>query len=215
MSNDKNERGFFGIIIPEEILNDKELTITEKYIFGYIASFKKCCFQSNEAIAEKLGVSKSSVAHTLPNLEARGFLFVEKVNGNNGMRRIYSILENPKKIAYLQKIGKLKPCGKPVEKSGGVVQNMHKLVQNLHEDVQNLHYDESKKTGVSSAKYAHIEESKKKNKVKVGQNSAIGLAQNGQPIAQNGSSSRKLKREDFSNENDFEKAFYNRNSKRL
>ena len=93
-----NQRGFFGIIIPLEILDDKYLSVSEKFIYGYIASFRRCCFESNETIANKLGVSESTIKHAIPKLEAMGYLFVEKVNNNKNARRIYSIMDNPKKL---------------------------------------------------------------------------------------------------------------------
>lgn len=216
MSNEKNERGFFGIIIPEEILNDKELTVTEKYIFGYIASFRKCCFQTNETIAGRLGVSQSTVSHVLPILEKKGYVFIEKMKDNNSTRRIYSVLENPKKLEYLYKKSHEKACGKPCGKVGGVRQNMPKLAQNLHEVRQNMPKSDGQITGGSQAKFAYIDRVNKKNKVKVGLNDAIGLAEkepaNCSKTSQN---SRVLSRENFESEDDFEKAFYARNNKRL
>ena len=36
-----------------------------------------------------------------------GYLFVELVNNNNATRRIYSVFDNPKKLAYLSRKGLL------------------------------------------------------------------------------------------------------------
>ena len=116
-----NQRGFFGILIPKEILDDQELSIAEKFIYGYIASFTRCCFESNEAIATKLGISESTIKHAIPKLVEKGYFYVEKLNNNNNARRIYSILDNPKKLAYLAKKGLFKP----VENPQSVVQNLH------------------------------------------------------------------------------------------
>lgn len=192
---EKNQRGFFGIIIGKEILDDQDLSIAEKFIYGYIASFTRCCFETNERIAEKLGISESTVKHAIPRLAEKKYLFVEKTNNNSATRRIYSVLDNPKKLAYLAKKGMFKP----VENSDGGVQNMHSEVQNMH----------TPKTGVSSAKFAHIDKEEKKNKAELEQkpnNSSAGLA------GSKPASRLNIKREDFADDYEYEKEFYKRNT---
>lgn len=192
---DKNQRGFFGIIIGKEILDDQDLSIAEKFIYGYIASFTRCCFETNERIAEKLGVSESTVKHAIPKLAEKKYLFVEKANNSNNTRRIYSVLDNPKKLAYLARKGMFKP----VENSEPVVQNMHDVVQNMHNDI----------TGVRSAKFAHIDKEENKNKVESEQKpneSSAGLAGSGPASRLN------IKREDYADDLDYEKEFYKRNT---
>lgn len=192
---EKNQRGFFGIIIGKEILDDSDLSIAEKFIYGYIASFTRCCFETNERIAEKLGISESTVKHAIPRLAEKKYLFVEKTNNNSATRRIYSVLDNPKKLAYLAKKGMFKP----VENSDGGVQNMHSEVQNMH----------TPKTGVSSAKFAHIDKEEKKNKAELEQkpnNSSAGLAGSGPASRLN------IKREDYADDLDYEREFYKRNT---
>lgn len=199
------QRGFFGIIIPKEILDDQELNVTEKFIYGYVASFTRCCYESNEMIAAKLGISESTVKHAIPKLVNKGYFYVDKVNNNNASRRIYSVLDNPKKLAYLAKKGMFKV----VENSDGssaknALQN-EGLVQNLHEPVQNMHYS---KTGVSSAKFAHKEKEEKENKEKCDEKvdkSSAGLA--GERPA-----SRLITRRECSDDDEFEKAFYKQNT---
>lgn len=192
---EKNQRGFFGIIIGKEILDDSDLSIAEKFIYGYIASFTRCCYETNERIAEKLGISESTVKHAIPRLAEKKYLFVEKTNNNSATRRIYSVLDNPKKLAYLAKKGMFKP----VENSDGGVQNMHSEVQNMH----------TPKTGVSSAKFAHIDKEEKKNKAELEQkpnNSSAGLAGSGPASRLN------IKREDYADDYEYEKEFYKRNT---
>lgn len=187
-----NDRGFFGIIIPAEILSNDELNITEKFVFGFIASFRRCCFMSNEAIAAKIGVSESTVKHVIPKLEKLGYIFVEKENNNNNKRKLYSVLDNPKKLAYL--------VAKGMWKSQSVVQNMHDVVQNMHDDL----------TGVRSAKYAHIdkeeniEESETVQKPNYKDASGIGSLE-AMPTA-------RPRRKDYANDEEWEKAFYKWNS---
>ena len=107
MSKIEEGRGFFGIIIPAEIVESTELTVGEKFVYGFIASFQKACFLSNQAISERTGVSEATVSRAIGRLSRMGYLFVELVNNNNATRRIYSVFDNPKKLAYLSRKGLL------------------------------------------------------------------------------------------------------------
>lgn len=193
-----DQRGFFGIVIPKEILEDKELGITEKFIYGYISSFRKCCFESNAAIADKLGVSESTVKHAIPMLADKGYLFIEKVNGNNASRRIYAVLDDPKKLAYLARQGMFSPCGKTCGKQEGVVQNMHEVVQNMH----------NSETGVSSAKFAHIDKEEKKNKVNAEQKPNAKLPSPSAGLAGSEPAGGLPKRDSYGADSSYESAFY-------
>jgi len=203
--DEQNQRGFFGIIITKEILEDGDLSVAEKFIYGYIASFQRCCFESNEKIAQKLGLSESAVAHTIPKLAGKGYLFVEK-SGKSTTRRIYSVYDNPKKLKYLAKKGMFNDENEVVENSQNRVQNMHSSMQNMHSRVQNMH---SQITGVVSAKYADIEKEQKRIKSETEQKpneSSAGLAGN-LPASR-----LDLKRKDFETEDEYERAFYQRNT---
>lgn len=105
MSAIEEGRGFFGIIIPAEILDSAELSIAEKFVYGFIASFAKACFMSNEAIAERLGVSEHTVSRAINSLKEMGYVYVEFVKGNSAKRMIYSVFDNPKKLNYLASKG--------------------------------------------------------------------------------------------------------------
>ena len=152
-------------------------------------------FETNERIAEKLGVSESTVKHAIPKLAEKKYLFVEKMNNSNNSRRIYSVLDNPKKLAYLVRKGMFEP----VENSETVVQNMHDVVQNMHNDI----------TGVHSAKFAHIDKEEIKNKVENEQkpnDTSAGLAGSGPASRLN------IKRDNYVSDYDYEKDFYERNT---
>lgn len=101
----EEKRGFFGVIVPIEILDDPNLTPGEKLIYSYVASYSKACFDSNERIAERLGVGERSVSRALQVLSELGYVYVELVGNNNSARRIYAVFENPKKLAYLASKG--------------------------------------------------------------------------------------------------------------
>lgn len=103
--NIEENRGFFGIIIPAEILDSTELSVTEKFVYGFIASFTKACFMSNEAIAGRIGVSEATVSRAISTLTKMGYVYVEFVKNNSAARRIYSVFDNPKKLKYLASKG--------------------------------------------------------------------------------------------------------------
>ena len=107
MANEENI-GISFVNIPIEVFSSKELTANEKILYGYLSIFKKqCCFQSNETLAETLGVSVPSVSRGLKHLESLGYVFIEFVNGNSAARRIYTVFDNPKKLKYLASKGYL------------------------------------------------------------------------------------------------------------
>lgn len=105
MANEENI-GISFVNIPIEIFSSKEITANEKILYGYLSIFKKqCCFQSNETIAEKLGMSTATVTRGLKRLEELGYVFIEFINKNSARRRVYVVFDNPKKLKYLMSKG--------------------------------------------------------------------------------------------------------------
>lgn len=107
MKNENGEgTGITYVIMPVDILQDKNLTPSEKILYCYLSLFKKgVCFQSNEKLAEITGLDESTIKRGLKKLSELQYVFVEFVNNNSAMRRIYVVLDNPKKLAYLSRKG--------------------------------------------------------------------------------------------------------------
>lgn len=107
MENENGEgTGISFVIMPIEILQDKNLTPSEKILYCYLSLFKKgVCFQSNEKLAEMTGLDESTIKRGLKKLSDMQYVFIEFVNNNSAMRRIYVVLDNPKKLAYLSRKG--------------------------------------------------------------------------------------------------------------
>lgn len=107
MKNENGEgAGISFVIMPVEILQDKNLTPSEKILYCYLSLFKKgVCFQSNGKLAEMTGLDESTIKRGLKKLVELKYVFVEFVNNNSAMRRIYVVLDNPKKLAYLSRKG--------------------------------------------------------------------------------------------------------------
>ena len=114
--------GISFVNIPIEIFSNKDLTASEKILYGYLSIFKKqCCFQSNESLAEAIGVSAPTITNALKHLEELNYIFIEFVNNNSAKRRIYVVFDNPKKLKYLISKGFL--VDKLVENSEGANKN--------------------------------------------------------------------------------------------
>lgn len=102
--NNNQDRGFTGVWTPEYIFSNKELNANEKFLWSYIASFSgsrlKCCIQSNEVIAERMGVSERTITNGIKKLADLGFIFVYFKGKNSAKRQIFSVDEEPKKTAF-------------------------------------------------------------------------------------------------------------------
>jgi len=115
MKNENGEgTGITYVIMPIEILQNKNLTPSEKILYCYLSLFKKgVCFQSNDKLAEMTGLDESTIKRGLKKLGDMQYVFVEFVNNNSAMRRIYVVMDNPKKLAYLSRKGMFSLDKKP------------------------------------------------------------------------------------------------------
>ena len=106
MKSENDGTGITYAVMPIDILQDKNLTPSEKILYCYLGVFRKgVCFQSNEKLAEMTGFDESTIKRGIKKLAELKYIFVEFVNNNSAMRRIYVVLDNPKKLAYLSKKG--------------------------------------------------------------------------------------------------------------
>ena len=121
MKNENGEgTGISYVIMPIDILQDKNLTPSEKILYCYLSLFKKgVCFQSNDKLSEMTGLDESTIKRGLKKLGELKYVYVEFVNNNSAARRIYVVLDNPKKLEYLSRKGLFsldrKPEPKPAE----------------------------------------------------------------------------------------------------
>lgn len=203
----KDERGFRGVWIPAEIFDNKNLSIAEKFIYAYLASFSKVCFETNETIAEKVGVSLPTVTRALAKLQEIQYVFVEFINGNSAKRRIYTVYDNPKKYAYLVRKGLLQ-LGSQDPKLGSFPHPNQFDYPNQNDEVANQN-DYPQNRGEANQNDYHRIKEQNKNKLEPEQNhhsTSAGLAGKGPAGRLN------LKRKDFVSEDDYEKEFYRRNT---
>jgi len=82
------------ITIRVEILHDKNLTMSQKIILAEIeqlAMLDAGCYASNKHFAEMIGSTKSSVSRTISELEKKGYIGTEIINGSRNHERIITI----------------------------------------------------------------------------------------------------------------------------
>lgn len=115
MKNENGEgAGISFVIMPIEILQDKNLTSSEKILYCYLSLFKKgVCFQSNDKLSEMTGLDESTIKRGLKKLSEMQYVYVEFLNNNSAMRRIYVVMDNPKKLEYLAKKGMFRTSMSP------------------------------------------------------------------------------------------------------
>lgn len=201
MENNTNPRGFFGVIIPIKLLDNPDLTPGEKIVYAYIASYRKACFDSNDKIAERTGVPERTVRRALSNLTKYGFIYIEFINGSTSKRRIYAILDDPKKLKYLIQKGLLNreepegsPQGSPLTGQNG--QSEELTGQNGQSTGQNGQSANRGMTGQNG--HQRIEENKNKAP------DAAGPAKN----RPSNVGAPRPKRKDFQTQEEYEKALY-------
>lgn len=99
-------QGIQYVVMPIEVLQNEELSPSEKILYCYLTLFKKgVCFQSNSGIEKITGLQQKTISRGLKTLSDLGYIVIEYVNGNSAARRIYTLLDDPKKLAYLAKKG--------------------------------------------------------------------------------------------------------------
>lgn len=197
MVNEKGQtdEGISFVVIPIEILQNKELSCSDKILYGYLSIFKKqCCFQSNEDLANMTGLSVRTVTNALTNLAKLEYIFIEFINDNNAKRRIYTVFDNPKKLKYLINRGYLGSFAQAFPQSSkNCVRDSKSCVMSSKNCVS--------QNGGESRKNCYHRIIKEKENIA---DSPAGLA--GKVPAS------RLNREDFDSEQDYEKAFYARNT---
>ena len=80
--------------IPVTVFESKLLTLADKHVYTFIASFDDECFMSKEKIAEKTGLSLRQVKRSIKFLCEIGLL---TKNPNHGHHSSYTAIEPPTK----------------------------------------------------------------------------------------------------------------------
>lgn len=84
-----NQKDFFGIVIPAKILENDNLSISEKFVYSYVASYGEFCGDGNDKIARRLGVSVKTVTRSLARLQELGYVEIKYTNNASASRKIF------------------------------------------------------------------------------------------------------------------------------
>ena len=86
------------------ILENRELSSTDKLLYGVLLSFSKMkgyAYPKNETLGKRFGLSNSSISNSLANLKKEGLISVNRPRGP--FRRIHVIKPNSEKnVAFFQ-----------------------------------------------------------------------------------------------------------------
>lgn len=84
-----NQKDFFGIVVPAKILENDNLSISEKFVYSYVASYGEFCGDGNDKIARRLGISVKTVTRSLARLQQLGYIEVKYTNNVSASRKIF------------------------------------------------------------------------------------------------------------------------------
>ena len=203
---DKRKGVFFGIVVKSDILAIQSLTIAEKFVFSYVDSYSQACMDSNERIADRLGISSPTVTRALKSLQKAGFLAIEYVKGNHAKRKIHAIYNKPNKCRTLTNKNR-GTSGSFPQSFAQVNQNDERVNQNDSKVNQN---DEPRNRGeVNQNDYHRII---RINKNKEGIEQLTSYEPQSAGLAGDGPASRFIDAERFKDKIDFEREFYERNT---
>jgi len=82
------------ITVSIEIMHDKNLTANQKFILAEIeqlSELEKGCTAGNEHFSKLIGIAKESVSRSINDLEKKGYISIEVVNGTRNHVRIISL----------------------------------------------------------------------------------------------------------------------------
>ena len=78
---DNPKKEYTGVWIPKEVMECKELTPTDKIVYGEIACFQRC-YGSNKWLAERICKSEVTASRCVSKLVKLGFVRFDGVKGN-------------------------------------------------------------------------------------------------------------------------------------
>lgn len=86
-----------GLWIPQEIVDDKNLTLSEKLILSVVAGLSDGCFAKNESLAKMCGLSIVCVRKALKGLEDKGYIDRSQQGKSREIKVIKNITQGDKK----------------------------------------------------------------------------------------------------------------------
>lgn len=78
---DKQKREFTGVWLPRHIVEDRDLSMTDKIIYAEIACFE-VCYKSNEKLGERYDLKKGTIFKTISKLIKSGYIKSNQKTGD-------------------------------------------------------------------------------------------------------------------------------------
>lgn len=129
---DTQKREFTGVWIPRHVIEDKDLTMTEKIVYAEIACFN-ICTKSNESLGERYGLSSKTISTAISSLVSRGY--VENLGVVEGRYRRLVAHKDPPQLP-----GSLAKNGYPPTPKTSTIDNN---IDNIRECTTNVVHDET------------------------------------------------------------------------
>lgn len=202
----KKQGVFFGIVVKTEILSSSELTIAEKFVFSYVDSYNGACLDSNDKIADRLGLSVPTVSRSLKSLRDKDFVFMEYEKGNHARRKVYALFNKPNKKRTL--VMKNRGRASSFPQTFTQVNHFDKRVN--QNDMKVNQNDKPRNRGEVNQNDYHRIIRINKNKETLTQPDVINRETAG--LAGSGPASRFIIADDFRDTIEFEREFYARNT---
>lgn len=126
----EQKREFTGVWIPRHIIEDENLTMTDKIIFAEIACFD-VCYKSNEKLGERYGLKRNTIMKIVLKLEAMGY--IERKSFDGRQRQLKAKMDKPNHSLHVNIIT---PCiGK---ESHPACENNHTIDNTLEHRKENI-----------------------------------------------------------------------------
>ena len=133
----EQKKEFTGVWIPKHIIEDNDLSMTDKIIYSEIACFEKC-FKSNEKLGERYSLKKNTISIIVSKLIKKGYLYSNQKTGE--YRQLTALKDKPDQRACVKIIKE--PLS---EKSKSLCDNNQTIDNNI---------DNNKKTSIAKTSFA-------------------------------------------------------------
>jgi len=133
----EQKKEFTGVWIPKHIIEDLELSMTDKIIYAEIACFK-ICFKSNEKLGERYNLKKNTISIIISRLIKKRYIYSNKKTGD--YRQLIALKDEPNQRACVKIIKE--PLS---EKSKSLCENN----QTIDNTIDNI-----KKTSIAKTSFA-------------------------------------------------------------
>ncbi len=126
----EQQKEFTGVWIPRHVIEDDELSMTDKIIYAEIACFD-ICFKSNEKLGERYGLKANTISIIISKLVNKGY--IDNLGVSNGRNRhLIAKKDKPNQRQGMKKIkGTLSEKSKaPFEKNQTIDNSIENNIDN-------------------------------------------------------------------------------------